>query len=177
MSERIATMPILSKKVRNWYERLPLPPYIYTNKTRKMKTVVTLITGLFMTLNIFGQTMNERTLTVFIADEKKEMQVTVTPYSVDDPSVYAGTYIRQWPEASCILTLEFGQGPLKVHYELKGGAAEASFDYFNPYIEKDILYCEKNEFAFVRLAYFKDGNRIELNGLLESDQYFYVKQP
>lgn len=142
-----------------------------------MKTIFAVCIGLLMTLNLFGQTMNERTLTVFIADEKKEMQVTVTPDIATDLSVYGGTYIRMWPEATCILTLELAKGPLVVHYELKGGASEASFDYFNPYIEKDILYCEKNEFAFVTLVYTKGGEKITLKGLLESDKYFYVKQP
>ncbi len=121
--------------------------------------------------------MNERNLKLYIPSLKKEMQVKVTPDVQVDASVYSGTYVRQWPEEECIITLVFSKDRLSVHYELKGGAAPASFDYFNPYIEKDILYCEKNEFALVTISFSDDGREWAMKGLLESDTYFYEKQP
>jgi|WetSurMetagenome_2_1015567.scaffolds.fasta_scaffold221348_1 hypothetical protein len=143
-----------------------------------MKTTMLFSILLFVTFICNSQgTMRQRTLNLHIPSEKKEIQVRVSPDINNDYSVYNGSYMNISNGATFTLTIRFQNNVLTVRYESKGGASDASFDYFNPYIENGILYCEKNEFEFVTLNYFSDGVEKSVLGLLESEKFFFEKQP
>jgi hypothetical protein len=142
-----------------------------------MKKLIIASCLLLFTINLFAQAMNESKIEIYIPAEKAEMRVLVKAETISGNSMLAGVFERELNGFAVKLTVGDQQGKLKVFYQSSGGAADAEFDYFNPYFEGSVLYCEMTEYVFVKLTYLKDGQEISRQGLLQSDTYFYEKQP
>ena len=127
-----------------------------------------------ISLNVMGQ--KDERMKIYIPAEKQEVEVSVTPVFPLESKNYAGEYVNVREGVRFTIRLATSGDKLSASYESKGGPSDASFDYFNPYIEKDVLFAEMLEFRFVRLTYQISGKDVIRTGLLEADKYFYEKQ-
>jgi hypothetical protein len=138
-----------------------------------MKNFLSLVM-LMISMNVMGQ--KDVLMKLYIPAEKQDIEVSVHPVYPLEGNAYAGNYVNEREGIKFTIRLGTSGDKLTASYESKGGPSDASFDYFNPYIEKDVLYAEMLEFRFVRLTYSINGKDVSRTGLLEADKYFYEKQ-